>query len=106
MALISSKALFAADIKKADSKVAIKVDAKSEAKTALIDINSATERDLKAIAGIGDRYAGKIIAGRPYAKKDQLKSRNILPSPLYEQVKDRIIAKQPKKDNAKEQKKR
>ena len=70
---------------------------KDQAKTAQIDINTASDAELKSIPGIGDAYAAKIIAGRPYAKKDQLKSRNILPSAVYEQVKDRMIAKQPAK---------
>lgn len=72
-------------------------DAKA-AKKELVDINTATETDLKGIAGIGDAYAAKIIAGRPYAKKDQLKSRSILPAVVYEKVKDQIIAKQPPKE--------
>ncbi len=67
------------------------------AKRALIDINTATEAQLKAVPGIGTGYAAKIIAGRPYAKKDQLKSRHILPGPVYDQVKEGIIAKQPLK---------
>jgi len=70
---------------------------KAAAKAKLVDINTATEAELKAVPGIGDAYAAKIIAGRPYAKKDQLKSRNILPGPVYEKTKDLIIAKQPKK---------
>ena len=72
-------------------------DTKAAAKAKLVDINTATEAELKAVPGIGDAYAAKIIAGRPYAKKDQLKSRNILPAPVYEKTKDLIIAKQPKK---------
>ncbi len=72
-------------------------DAKA-AKKEPVDINTAAEADLKGIAGIGDAYAAKIIAGRPYAKKDQLKSRNILPAVVYEKVKDQIIAKQPPKE--------
>ena len=71
-------------------------DEKSAAKGKIVDINSATDTELKSIAGIGDAYAAKIIAGRPYANKTQLKSRNILPGPLYEQVKDKLIAKQAK----------
>ena len=62
----------------------------------LLDINSATEEQLKKIAGIGDEYSKKIIAGRPYAKKDQLKSRKIIPPALYDKIKDKIIAKQAK----------
>jgi DNA uptake protein ComE-like DNA-binding protein len=72
-------------------------DAKAAAKAKLVDINTASEAELKAVPGIGDAYAAKIIAGRPYAKKDQLKSRNILPAAVYEKTKDLIIAKQPKK---------
>lgn len=72
-------------------------DAKTAAKAKVVDINTASEAELKAVPGIGDAYASKIIAGRPYAKKDQLKSRNILPGPVYEKTKDLIIAKQPKK---------
>lgn len=72
-------------------------DAKAPAKGAPIDINTATDAELKAIPGVGDAFAAKIIAGRPYANKTQLKSRKIIPIPLYEQIKDRIIAKQPAK---------
>ena len=71
--------------------------AKPTAKAELLDINTATEEQLKGIAGIGDAYSKKIIAGRPYAKKDQLKSKKIIPADLYEKIKDQIIAKQPKK---------
>jgi DNA uptake protein ComE-like DNA-binding protein len=86
---------FAADAKEnAKGKT---VDAKAAVKATLVDINTATEAELKTIPGVGDAYAAKIIAGRPYANKMQLKSRKVLPSNIYEQVKDTIIAKQPKK---------
>lgn len=70
---------------------------KAAAKAKLVDINTATDAELKSVPGIGDAYAAKVIAGRPYANKAQLKSRKILPGPVYEQVKDLIIAKQAKK---------
>ncbi len=73
------------------------VDAKGAAKGKIIDVNTATEAELKAVPGIGEAYAAKIVAGRPYANKAQLKSRKILPGNVYEQVKDMIIAKIPKK---------
>lgn len=67
------------------------------AKPGVVDINTASEAELKTIPGLGDAYAAKIIAGRPYANKGQLKSRNILPEPAYEKIKDQIVAKRAKK---------
>jgi len=83
----------------ADTNPAVKSTeaTQSATKQELIDINTATEAQLKAIQGIGDAYAKKIITGRPYAKKDQLVSKKILPKGVYDKIKDKIIAKQPKK---------
>jgi DNA uptake protein ComE-like DNA-binding protein len=77
---------------KKDTKQA---EAKAPAKAAqLIDINSATQDELKAIPGIGEAYSAKIIKGRPYQRKDELVQKGILPQGVYDKVKDRIIAKQ------------
>jgi len=96
---------FAADQKAPPAKPAVEKKADTApAKAAaeeLVDINSATEEQLKKIQGIGDEYSKKIIAGRPYAKKDQLKSRKIIPPALYDKIKDKIIAKQAKGPEAK-----
>ncbi len=72
-------------------------DAKASAKKALVDINTATDAELKSIPGLGDAYVAKIVANRPYTNKAQLKSKKIIPDAVYEKIKDLIIAKQPQK---------
>jgi competence protein ComEA len=61
---------------------------------ALVDINSASAADLDALPGIGAARAEAIIKGRPYKGKDELFQKNIIPKGVYENIKDRIIARQ------------
>jgi DNA uptake protein ComE-like DNA-binding protein len=60
-----------------------------------VEINSAPREELAALGGIGEEYADKVIAGRPYKNKKELKTRKILPPANYKQVADKITVKPP-----------
>ena len=91
------------DAPKPAAAPAAKADAKPaapEAKKEPMDINSASEKDLATLPKIGDAYAKAIVKGRPYSGKDDLLKKKILPQATYDAVKDMIIAKQAKKEDA------
>ncbi|HEY8581279.1 MAG TPA: helix-hairpin-helix domain-containing protein [Beijerinckiaceae bacterium] len=61
---------------------------------ALIDINSASKEQLETLKGIGAARSEAIIKGRPYRGKDELVDKKILPKNVYDDVKDKIVARQ------------
>lgn len=63
----------------------------------LLDINSATADQLKALPGLTPDDVNRIISGRPYARKNQLKQKKIISSEQYNGIKGQIIAKKPAK---------
>ncbi|MFZ6707754.1 ComEA family DNA-binding protein [Undibacterium sp. TC9W] len=68
--------------------------APASAKTELLDLNSATKKELATLPKIGDVRSDAIIKGRPYKGKDELLSKKILTEDAYNGIKDLVIAKQ------------
>ena len=68
--------------------------AKSQPTGQLVDINSASAEELDKLPGVGPARAKAIIANRPYGGKDDLNNRKIIPPNVYNQIKDKIIARQ------------
>jgi len=98
---LSAPSAFAADKKSKDKPAAVQkaeADKKKDAPApgGLVDLNTASKQELMAISGIGEAYSDKIIAGRPYKNKTQLKTKGNIPAHVYEKIKDKVIAKQAK----------
>lgn len=101
-ALSASAADAKMEPKKASMSASAKVSASAAAatsaapaeKAALLDINSATKKELSELPKIGDVRSSAIIKGRPYNGKDELLSKKILPQAVYDGIKELVVAKQ------------
>lgn len=60
--------------------------------SSLININSASESELEALPGIGPVTGAKIINNRPYATINDLISKKVVSSHVFDEIKDKIIA--------------
>src|ERR1700756_4048349 len=56
-------------------------------KTAILDLNTATAVELKALPGLSEGDAAKIIQGRPYTDKSQLLAKKVVSETTYDKIK-------------------
>ena len=68
--------------------------AAAQSQANLVDINRASAPELMVLKGIGKVRAEDIIKNRPYARKDELVQKKIIPESVYDEIKDRIVARQ------------
>ena len=61
----------------------------------LLDLNTATPAQLRALPGMGDAYVKRIVEGRPYFAKNQLVTRGILPQAAYDRIRELLVAHRP-----------
>lgn len=55
--------------------------------SACISINSATQKELETLKGVGEVTAGKIISGRAYSKVEEIKEKGGVSEKLFESIK-------------------
>jgi competence protein ComEA len=75
--------------------VSQKAPSKKEQKlgTQVINLNSASEKDLRQVPGIGKTRAAKIIKARPLASVDDLVSRKIMTARELDKIRTNVTVK-------------
>lgn len=59
--------------------------------TGKVNINTATEKEIENLPGVGPVTAGKIISSRPYQSIDELKTKKAVGNALFEKIKELIV---------------
>jgi len=94
--LVSGSAVAAPQSKPAAKTAPAKPASTAKPAAALIDLNSASKAELMTLPGIGDALSQKIMDARPFARKDELVIKKIIPQSTYDKIKDQVVARQKK----------
>lgn len=65
-----------------------------------VDINHASIEELLKVPGMNRIWAGRIVRFRPYRAKNDLLDRGVVPSQIYDRIKDYVIAHRDKQQTA------
>jgi competence protein ComEA len=74
----------------APARAAAKPTAAAVATPVLIDVNSADEKTLDALPGVGPARSKAIIANRPYTEKQQVLEKKAVPTNVFAAIEDKI----------------
>jgi competence protein ComEA len=72
------------------------------AKGQMVDLNTATKKDLAALPGVGPDYAQTIIDARPFKSKEDLLKKKVIPQDTYDSIQDHVTVTEPKKASSPE----
>jgi DNA uptake protein ComE-like DNA-binding protein len=62
-----------------------------------VDINHASVEELAKVPGLTASWAGRIVRFRPYRTKQDLFEKGVVPSDVYDRIKDFVIAHRDKR---------
>ncbi len=63
-----------------------------QAETEMVDLNSASLKELRSLPGIGIVYSMRIAENRPYKAVEDLRARNIVPKHTYAKIQGKVVA--------------
>lgn len=58
-----------------------------------VNVNSASKVQLQTLPGVDEQTADRIIAGRPYHTRDELRAKGVVSPEEFNQIKDKIAMK-------------